>query len=173
MEIYNVDFDSKKINVAKFDESDEAEILDSLWVWKISSMLKKQIGGDLPGLPAHFSERFVCYLCGLHHKKGRGPDAFLLDKKNKIIKRIEIKATTTPTGYQEIKSENYDELYWFRFHEHAELKFEIYKFSKERIEKYFRNKSNPKSKQLNLIKILDQHERPIISGRIGVKLDQS
>jgi phosphorylcholine metabolism protein LicD len=106
----------------------------------------------------------VSYICNLHHKQGRGPDAFLLNQDNEIIKSIEIKATITKSGFQEIKNEQYDELYWLRFHEHEKLEYEIYRFTREKIEQFLEGKNNRK---VNLIGLICEDDKPIAAGKIG------
>ena len=158
-------YNAVDIALNKYNKSDEALILESLWVWKVACILNEKNGSRRPPLPEDFSESIVAYICGLHHKKGRGPDAFLLNQNNEIIKSIEIKATITESGFQEIKNEQYDELYWFRFHEHEKLKYEIYKFSRTKIEQFLNGKNNRK---INLIKLICENDRPIATGRIGL-----
>jgi hypothetical protein len=165
MESLTTIYNTKNITLNKYDESDEALILEPLWVWKVACILNEKNGSRRPPLPEDFSEPMVSYICGLHHKQGRGPDAFLLNQDNEIIKSIEIKATITESGFQEVKNEQYDELYWLRFHEHEKLKYEIYKFPCEKIEQYLQGRNNRK---INLINLIGEIDKPIAIGRIGI-----
>jgi len=158
-------FNTTKITINKYEKSDEAAILEPLWVWKVACILNEKNNTRRPPLPENFSEPMVSYVCDLYHKQGRGPDAFLLNKDNKITKSIEIKATITESGFQEIKNAQYDELYWFRFHAHEKLEYKIYKFSRDKIDQYLKGKNNRK---INLIKLVGKDDKPITIGRIGI-----
>ena len=153
-----------------YDYSDLPQILDIFFFWKVSALLADTTGDKKPQFPESFSEKFCCFVCGLAHKPGDGPDAFKVGS-NKKVRKIEIKATTTATGLTSIKRDcNFDDLYWVSFVDYNSLKYVIYKFTRTQIMKLV---DVPKVKNniatVNLMKYAqDLKLEPAHKGRIGI-----
>lgn len=157
------------IHTVRFTEGDEKEIIEPFLFWKTQVFLAEHTNIRNPPLPESFTEKLCCYICNLAWKKGAGPDAFEVSSNNKILSVIEIKATVTPQGFQEIKNYDFDYLYWFDFSQHKDMKFQICKISRTSI---FENSPDDKKKKLSLKNYLD-HGSIIYKGRIGVISDQT
>ena len=160
----------KNIELFRYDESDEISIASTFFTWKTAAKLAGLLNTKRPNLPLDFTEPIVCYLLGLWHKKGRGHDAYKLNSDNEIVKRIEIKSTVTPDGFQRIKIDtDWDEVYWLDFSDHENLNFEIFKFDKIEVLEYLKSKhkqSKDKRKPINF-RYLVNGRQPIKSIKIG------
>lgn len=159
-----VDNDGKQIEVKKYESKDEPEILQPFLIWYTSAIISENFKFRKPPIPEDFTEKISCYILNYWHKHGAGVDAFEIDG-DKILK-VEIKATTTKSGFQgNINAENFDFLIWFDFSAYKSLEYRIFKFSKD----LFENKPD----KINLKKIVDDENlSPIKKGKVGVVFEK-
>mgnify|MGYP000889834581 CR=1 FL=1 len=138
--------------------------------WKVSALLSEsqlfensEFKIRKPPMPELFSESLCCLSLGLYHCQNKNPDAFELITGK--LYPVEIKATTTENGFQEIKNENYHFLYWIDLFQMAKLEYTIYKFDKETINNALQSK---KTKKINLRKLINDQTRPVYKGKLGI-----
>ncbi len=169
---FYVRYGAHNYRVRKYGRGDEHEILDQLFSWKVTALIHKFTGIKKPQMPGTFSERFVCYVCGLaHNTEGSGPDAFLLNLQGNVESAIEIKATTTEGGFNDVKRAlQFDELYWLSFVDFDSLKYEIYHISKHRIESFVEASGTKHDRATVNLKRITKENRlgPAHKGRIGI-----
>ena len=159
-----LNFKDSIIHAVKFSEEDEKNIIEPFLFWKTQAFLAEHTDIRNAPLPEGFTEKLCCYVCNLAWKKGAGPDAFEVSPNNEILSVIEIKATVTPQGFQEIKNYDFDYIYWFDFSQHKDMKFQICKLPRRAI---FGGSVDKTKKKLSLKNYLE-HGTVIHKGRIGV-----
>jgi len=128
-----VSYNGKQYECEKYEKKDEKDLIERYFFWRVSTFITANKKLRKPPIPEDFSEPFCCYVGNLVHKRGAGPDAFKLDSNGNVIRTIEIKATTTDSGFQGVKKYSFDELYWLDLSEFKQLKYKIYKFTHDQI----------------------------------------
>jgi hypothetical protein len=160
METKKIEYEGAKIQVYKYEPADVPVILQPFLLWYTSAIISEDYGFRKPPIPEDFTEKISCYILGYWHKYGAGVDAFeIIDDK---INLIEIKGTTTDTGFQgNINEEYFDALIWFDFSGYKKLEYKIFKLAKELFIGH--------NVKLNLKTIVSVHNiAPICIGKIGL-----
>jgi hypothetical protein len=173
MEKEKIKYNGREYECIKYDKNDFMAILEPFFSWKLSSLVAEHWGKEeggrnkRPPLPESFSEKLCCYMCNLYRNQGNKPDAFLIKHKKEIIP-VEIKATVTEKGFQQVNNRGYKELYWVSFPNVEQLKFKIYKFTKQEIGVFTRAKKirDNKFNFEDLARYLKRKE--MVAGRIGI-----
>ena len=166
-----VNWKGSKIKALRYSEKDLPRILDIFFFWKTAVLLATNTESKKPQLPETFSEPFTCLISDLVHKRGKGPDAFRLDKRGETISAIEIKASITKTGFTDIKRDlDFDELLWLSFASYENLKYKIFRFARSELESAVANSNTRRDRgTINLMKVAKSlNKDPDFIGRIGV-----
>ncbi|MBN1460748.1 MAG: Bsp6I family type II restriction endonuclease [Armatimonadetes bacterium] len=160
-------------NCVEYEAADEPGTLDVLFFWKTAVLLAEQTGSKKPQLPETFSEPFVCLICGLVRKPGKGPDAFSVASRGTARAAVEIKATITATGFTDAKRDlQFDELYWLSMPDYRNLRFSIYRFTRADLEQVVRQSRTRRERgTVGLAKVAAElGKKPFKEGRIGCLL---
>lgn len=177
MQSKKVLYKGKSFNCQVYLQNDEFDMLDVLSTWKAYALSTKHILGTSPQLSPAFTQAFCCLRLGLVRNVGPGVDSFELDPSGSVLRAVEIKATSTTAGRNDIKiydgnvsvarssrglstgfltpNIGFDKLYWMAFRSSSPSTYEIYEVSPNQIIDY------------------DKHFLPAIrGGRINVLLSR-
>ncbi len=152
MEQIQVYYKSRKYKCHRYTCADEPNILAIVPAWRAYAAAVARIG-KAPQVPSAFSQAFCCFRLGLVEKPGRGVDAFRLNGTGNVIQAVEIKATATVDGRNDIRlysksrtgpvqtnctpfDLDFDELCWLRFMDTQLHQYEIYRILPEHIKGY-------------------------------------
>jgi len=154
----------------RYEVSDEPGILDVFFFWKTTVLLAEHTHARKPQLPGGFSEAFTCFVCGLVHKEGTGPDAFRVNDAGDVEAAIEIKGTITEAGFTDVKRDlAFDELYWLSMSSYNDLRFSIYRFTRSEVKTVVdKSKTRRDRGTVGLRGLATELDRkPEVTGRIG------
>ena len=169
-------WENQSIKCIKYDPKDLDQILREFFAWKKLALIVEESNDKKPPLPSTFSEKFICCLFGfVRSTKTTGPDAFQLNKNNQVVSIIEIKATSTSNGRNDIKRDlKFDELYWLNLEKYRESKYEIFKITSQQFKQFVLNINESEAKRersnIGLNKMIKAEKiNPIKCGRIDTE----
>jgi hypothetical protein len=129
--------------------------LSILPAWREYAAKVEKIRGKGPQISPAFSQAYCCWQFGLVQNLGDGVDAFKINASGKVLHRVEIKATTSPQGRNDIKvfpkkinavdrlnlreeyAIDFDELYWLAFSNRKLIEYSIYRVLPQQIFDYY------------------------------------
>jgi hypothetical protein len=169
-----VHYKGRDYECERYSEEDVPQLLDIFYFWKTSALLADKLSLQNPQMPSTFSERFCCLVSGTVYKPGRGIDAFRLNASNRVVSTIEIKATTTPGGFTDIKRTPLpDEVMWLSLADYDRLAFEIFTIPRSLLKPYIRKSKTKRERvTLSLTDIVTAHKlTPTWWGHVTVAIN--